>query len=196
MDRAGFLQILDRKLWCPRRLFSHRLAALDAVAKRSWGQDFLDELMAMLKGVREPLVKKALWAHRHLDPPPPTTLGMVDGLEVMGGELPPVTGRKPWEQFLFDLNTYGAREALAYLFEFPRLKLSESQQRRMVSLYVGLAAAFSENEESVRALLEETWQRLQLPDARPRNDFELLSALEIEGVGGVWEDGQPQSSHA
>ena len=196
MDRTNFLQTLDRKFWYPHRLFSHRLAALDFITKSSGGQDFLDELMRMLEGRRESLVTKALWAHKHLDPPAPAPLEAVDGLVVLGAELPSVEGRKAWEQFLFDLNTYGAREALAYLFEFPRLEISLPQQSRLVSLYGELAATFSKNEKAIGVFLEEIWHRLQRPHARPRNDLELLSALEIEGVGGVWEDGQPQSSHA
>jgi hypothetical protein len=186
----SFLKALDTKVWVKKRIFPVRLIVLDELEERIDGQAFITDVL------NEILYLDTEW-NAHTDQSLVTIVeqkGLPDAIIAVLQRFRNTPCDSVLTQFLSDLETFGLREALAYLFEGDR-DISDRLREMMVAEYEKIGIRFNTRSEDVRSALQEKFD-----DLMRHNDISecLARLIGLSGIhdGDVWYDGYEQFNMA
>ena len=96
-----------------------------------------------------------------------------------------------------DLNLYGLREALAYLFEYPGYTISKRLEQFMVTGYHDVGQRFLFHSQLIQQRLKETYSQFIKSKGEPLpNIVDRLIVGNAINFNGPWADGQRQENLA
>lgn len=175
-ERMGFLKILDSAVWVEKRLFPARILVLDEIESNHKSEEFVIKMINSFRTKN----KDDKYLNKNLE----TVALMVKK------DLKSSPDNSILEQFLSDLDTYGLREALAYVFEYPDYDVSNDFEKFMINGYREIGQNFLKHSKRIKQRLEETCKKF---DGKPlANIIDRLIISDKISLGDVWRDGQEQ----
>lgn len=142
--RLDFLRDLDSEVWVEKRLSAARLVILDEIEANSKSKKFIISVIDNI-------------SHTHTD------IGYVDSALSFGLDALSIIVLKKFKhivpdsaltQFVVDLNIFGLREALAYIFESPNCSIPIEFQQEILRGYRHIGLAFLRRSEAIKQRLE------------------------------------------
>jgi hypothetical protein len=183
------LRHLDSRIWVEDRLFATRLIVLDRLNDGSAAQNFAKTIACWLpqdvRSIRPPDYQDN-WFE---------LVAYEAGITFMGTPARPAT---LLEQFFNDLNTYGLRESLAYLYDIVSPRVDSSLHDIISNGYLQIAQAYIDKREQIKRRFEEIWDSFTGKNKiRWRDRFEpahhrMIVAWGACSEGDFWSDGFPQ----
>jgi len=96
-----------------------------------------------------------------------------------------------------DLNLYGLREALAYLFEYPGYTVNEGLEQFMTTGYHDIGQRFLSHSKLIQQRLKETYLKFIKSKGKPLpNIVDRLIVGDAINFNDPWADGQRQENLA
>jgi hypothetical protein len=96
-------------------------------------------------------------------------------------------------QFVRDLQIFGLREALAYLFEL-RENVSQRVMEKMVAGYHDVGVRFNSQAAMIKAELERRYRIARETKDISKCVDRLIMIAALDGDGDVWSDGELQNN--
>jgi len=194
--RAIFLGKLDSAVWVEKRLFPARLIVLDEVQGSHGAQDFIvDVIMSIPQTLNVmdslPSTKDSHFLER---------AALEARVQLKLEKIQAQYSQCPFsilEQFMSDLNLYGLREALAYLFEYPGYTVNEGLEQFMTTGYHDIGQRFLSHSKLIQQRLKETYLKFIKSKGKPLpNIVDRLIVGDAINFNDPWADGQRQENLA
>ncbi|MGD0088493.1 MAG: hypothetical protein ABSE73_01105 [Planctomycetota bacterium] len=181
--RRALLVRLDSAVWVEKRLFPARLLVLDEIDGGNLSSALIMEVVKRLCGPESDSVYRG----KNLVDLVIESRGVAGALSY--GCIP----RTAVEQFVSDLNTYGLREALAYLAG--EELFTPDLEAYVISGYEAIGQRFLRHADKIKERFGRQ-ARSTRRDGVPTAIIDRLVVAEILSFGGPWKDGQDQRSFA
>jgi hypothetical protein len=186
MDPRAFLKAVDTNVWVEKRLFPTVLIALDDVTKSSVCSSFMWEAVnhILFLGEGWELTNDQTLAD-HFEKEGFASM-IVMALKRIRGGAPD----SRLAQFISDLETYGLREALGYVFTY-EVYIPDATQEAFLQGYERVGRHFLESQQEVHQRLIAKAQELN-GKTTFGTAFEILLKRSLILNDDPWADGLPQ----
>jgi len=184
-SRLEFLRKLDSSVWVKKRLFPERLHSLDAIH----GTPVATRFVAKVIDAIHPGANSFTLMPCRVRPTYLAELAVRAHLEVRSARQ-----RSVLEQFLDDLNVFGLREALAYLFDHEKYGVAVWLEAIFIEGYRDVGTLFRENATPVHDRLNARLALFKRSQGASANLADRLIAARAVEFGGLWSDGQRQTN--
>lgn len=190
--RVALLEKLDSAIWVEKRLFPTRLILLDEMMRNHDSANFIRMVINALPQELELIDRLPNSGPDFLLILAQKTRSSLNRQSLSGGRGIPAT---LLDQFLSDLQTYGLREALAYMFEYPKFSVSKNLQASLIAGYSSIGRNFVSHAAAIRKRVEVTHKNLKrILSAADSNVLDRLIIVDAVSLGGPWKDGQSQTN--
>jgi hypothetical protein len=194
--RIAFLNKLDSSIWVEKRLFPERLILIDRIERNHKAQDFVVNVIESMPQTLNIMDSLPSMEDRHF-------MEMVSLEAKSALDLHKISAQYstcPFsniEAFLSDLNVYGLREALAYLFEAPGYSIGAQFEDFMINGYHSIGKKFLQHADFIKQKLHEVHSKFVKSKGKAlSNTLDRLIVSHAIDFDDAWADGQPQTNFA